>query len=130
MSEIDIVPSIAEPLDAALKARWLEALRSGRYPQGQVSLLTRSPDGDGASYCCLGVLALVSGVAPSRLAAASTLDHVNLQCLLGSWSASDEDPKFYREAPNTHTTAQRKLAAMNDNGMSFRDIADWIEANL
>jgi len=38
------------------KTKWLEALRSGRYPQGREQLMTRK-----GKYCCLGVLAQIDG---------------------------------------------------------------------
>lgn len=38
-------------LDPAIKARWLEALRSGRYRQG-----SRGLNWDDREFCCLGVL--------------------------------------------------------------------------
>lgn len=41
-------------MDKKLKARWVKALRSGRYSQ------TREMLKDGNGYCCLGVLLSVS----------------------------------------------------------------------
>lgn len=45
-------------MNAELKAKWLTALRSGEYRQGEECLF--SPQD--TSYCCLGVLCDVSGV--------------------------------------------------------------------
>lgn len=42
-------------LKPEVKAKWLEALRSGRYQQGRSYLHTASPDGEDR-FCCLGVL--------------------------------------------------------------------------
>lgn len=42
-------------MDSNIKARWIEALRSGEYEQGTGQLKAVSPSGQ-ASYCCLGVL--------------------------------------------------------------------------
>lgn len=39
----------------AIKRKWITALRSGKYEQGQGGLVGR----DGAGFCCLGVLACV-----------------------------------------------------------------------
>ena len=39
-------------MDAAIKQKWVDALRSGEYKQGFCSL----HDGWDDSYCCLGVL--------------------------------------------------------------------------
>lgn len=43
-------------MQAELKTKWVEALRSGRYKQGRLQLRT-----DDDCYCCLGVLCEVSG---------------------------------------------------------------------
>src|SRR3954466_11512237 len=43
-------------MDANLKTKWVEALRSGEYNQCRGNL--KSPDG----FCCLGVLAQISGL--------------------------------------------------------------------
>ena len=42
-------------MDADLKAKWLEALRSGKYEQTQGTLR------DGDAFCCLGVLCDLTG---------------------------------------------------------------------
>lgn len=47
-------------MDKKLKTKWVNALRSGRYKQDQGCLKVR-----GGGYCCLGVLAVVSGKALS-----------------------------------------------------------------
>lgn len=44
-------------MDQALKAKWVEALRSGEYKQGSGVLF----DTYAGSYCCLGVLCKVMG---------------------------------------------------------------------
>lgn len=42
-------------MDATIKARWVEALRSGEYEQAKGSLIVEAPSGK-MEYCCLGVL--------------------------------------------------------------------------
>ncbi len=42
-----------------LKQRWLEALRSGKFPKGKYYL--KDTRGDRPVYCCLGVLCEVIG---------------------------------------------------------------------
>ncbi len=44
-------------INPELKAQWVEALRSGKYTQGQ--LMLRTPDND---FCCLGVLCDITNV--------------------------------------------------------------------
>lgn len=108
------------------KEAWLEALRSGDYEQDTGVLKTA----DGA-YCCLGVLGMLVGVEEERLQSCEHLSGVGRDDLLGPWWPVDApSTMFTADDPKTHTTIQRKLAAMNDKGWSFDEIADWIEANL
>ena len=102
------------------KAKWLVALRSGKYKQGNGILLD-----DEGGYCCLGVLQSIVG-APCK----------------GDFL----DPKVAREVglPNLRTpmddltksrNPQARLAVMNDGladqePRSFLEIADWIEEHL
>lgn len=105
-------------LTAELKAKWLAALRSGKYSQG-VYLLH---DQDGG-YCPLGVLMDVSG--------------------LGEWETSWSRSYSYRIPGSPYRLTNRipcelvshsrqlRIAHMNDLGrVSFADIADWIEENV
>ena len=100
-------------MDAKLKAKWVKALRSGRYKQGEGYLK------DGDTYCCLGVLCRVQGVDPELASATGTL------------STSQLKPAFSGGLPLARTAA---LANMNDGNLvrqhSFREIADYIEKNL
>lgn len=89
-------------MDAELKAKWVKALRSGEYQQCRMTL-RKSVDGN-TSHCCLGVLNEVRGV--------------------------KNDPSGYIDFPNLVGDWQI-LARMNDEqGKSFNQIADYIEANL
>jgi len=116
--EIPIVPC-EQKLPPELKAKWLEALCSGKYKQTQQQLKC----GDG--YCCLGVLshiqgrlALVGDNATDGLASdGSTL------CL-----ASDNPVRFVDD----HRVARYGdisccLSALNDRGATFEEIANIIE---
>lgn len=110
-----------------LKARWVEALRSGEYKQGKGALKGQDHCGT-MRYCCLGVLAEVAGMRGIR-------DH--------EWG---DDTKFvatYRFGGSSamlssdHLASMRlaeptavRLAQMNDGGDSFDKIADKIEADL
>lgn len=90
--------------------RWLTALRSGRYRQARCRLAT------GTGYCCLGVLCEITG----------------------AFGASPADPLFSSPAWGTPSQTVcdlidgsheqiRYLAKLNDDGYSFRGIADVIE---
>jgi hypothetical protein len=99
-------------LNLGVKKQWIEALRSGKYRQGRLTLMTE--DKDGFAYCCLGVACEI-GIAQPRLEGLS--DFVE-------YSFLDQ-------------STQDKLVIMNDGSFSaqiepksFSQIADWIEENL
>lgn len=101
-------------MEASLKAKWIEALRSGKYKQGRWALRTKADD-----FCCLGVLCDVSGVGEWE---------ENGLCYSydGAW-------KFLPPSLRNQLTREAKetLMEMNDySGMSFPDIADWIGTNI
>jgi hypothetical protein len=96
-------------MDAQLKAKWVEALRSGEYKQGKTFLYNTTDE----TYCCLGVLCAIHGDPLNKLAHNCT---TNI-----TWFDTGLDDK------------QRSLLGdtMNDNeGKSFAEIADYIEKNL
>lgn len=118
-------------LSPELKAKWLTALRSDEFEQGEGELCAIDDDTGDLKYCCLGVLSLICGVKTDLMLCESSLDDVGLHDLLGPWSLPDDDAySLNTENPETINTTQRKLAVMNDGGKSFAEIADWIEANL
>lgn len=104
-------------MNKEIKAKWLEALRSGKYEQG-ICILRSSDD----EYCCLGVLC----------------DVVDSE----GWSLSGNKYKFHEYSTALLPTAvsrqteisgdsQTILTEMNDSdNKSFAEIADWIEENL
>ena len=103
-------------MKAEIKAKWVEALRSGKYKQAKGVL--RSMTG---GYCCLGVLCDVyrpSGWQKDGLfefdgrVGGSMLPHT-----MNAPVGLSEDH-------------EGTLVNMNDDGMSFPGIADWIEANV
>ena len=102
-----------------IKDRWVEALRSGKYQQGQGTLKY------GESFCCLGVLcdlhAKETGVDweydPRR----------NAQKYLGNTGVPPV--KVHSWAGIRHK-ANEVLTNLNDaRGYTFEQIADWIEEN-
>src|ERR1044072_7016718 len=98
-------------MDEELKAKWVKALRSGEYKQGQWKLRTA----DGA-HCCLGVLACVSGIGisddGSTVPKGRGVGYGPIVDLIGG------------------DATRAKLTGMNDHGESFAKIADYIEQNL
>lgn len=99
-------------MDAELKKKWVEALRSGEYKQGTGWL--RKND----KFCCLGVLAAVNG---DPLALGADTLHRSRR---GSAS------KYGYWENLIESEDEVALVNMNDQGDSFAEIADYIEANL
>ena len=93
-------------MDAELKAKWISALRGGEYQQCRGKLH------DGVGYCCLGVLAKI---APAPFIKLAELDTIG-----------------WRGEEHYHIGEEEriKLEIMNDEGMGFQQIADYIEKNL
>jgi len=97
-----------------LKAEWVKALRSGEYKQGRLRLQR------GDSYCCLGVLCEVAGVAIPR-------NGIDLDCL-SLRKFGDECGLLTK---TSHISLQGRLIQLNDSDLlPFPAIADWIEANV
>jgi hypothetical protein len=103
-------------MDAELKAKWIEALRSGKYKQCRSSL--RQNDG----FCCLGVLADANG---EQWSTEKWLMPGQYRVVRGGGCL------FYGVQQGLLTEEQMDaLADMNDEGKSFSEIADYIEQNL
>ncbi len=102
-------------MDAQLKTKWVEALRSGKYAQGKGSL--RHQD----QFCCLGVLCDVLGT--------------NWETRRLNSERVERDDESYLRAPILNLVGfdhqtQKRLAHMNDSLAPFPEIADYIEKNL
>lgn len=108
-------------MDPALKAKWVEALRSGKYLQAEGVL--RDTRGDTPKFCCLGVLCDVMG---------ATWDTGTP--VLGDAILQDRDEELLAretlKAVGFDAIVEGELSTMNDSGSPFSDIADHIEANL
>lgn len=87
-------------MDATLKAKWVEALRSGKYEQGPHKLHNK----DNNTYCCLGVLCVLAGKEPDA-----------------------EEYKWLDRITNNYGPFVRMN---DDEGKSFLEIAAHIEANI
>ncbi len=102
-------------MKAEMKAKWIVALRSGKYQQARKSLRINN------EFCCLGVL----------------LD----SCIDGSWEGENyevDDITFSGDLGNYGQSMfgltdiqQQELVHMNDNlRVSLPEIADWIQTNI
>jgi len=109
-------------MNKQIKKKWIKALRSGKYEQGEERLKT------GNSFCCLGVLCDLSrkdGIgewqgkifkSKNSCSSGELPDDVRLWAELG-----DEDPFI---------GGWDHLSRLNDNGWTFKAIASLIETEL
>lgn len=96
--------------------KWVEALRSGDFKQGNLWLLKDN------EYCCLGVACVASGMSVEEIDNKKLIDEHNFTAL----------PKCIPPllVGNLSQPFVGNVANMNDDGVPFTEIADWIEANV
>jgi hypothetical protein len=124
----------------AIKAKWLKALRSGKYTKGR-GCLRRHRSGKKDTFCCLGVLcdlhAKETGKAwliePGSCAYGDARAYLpsNVQRWAGMKNDSGVLPEDFvtRNAVALHGT--HSLAMFNDKrGVTFKDVAKIIAAAL
>ena len=116
-------------MDPIIKEQWLHALRSDKFKQGRDYL---HKDG---RHCCLGVLcelAVDAGVidafkAEGRPTMYGEYGETSLPPEVQLWAGLREDiPSVSVEIEGE----QQHLASLNDNGWTFKEIADIIEKEL
>ena len=132
-------------MNPEIKTKWLTALRSGDYNQGQ-TLLRSTKD----EYCCLGVLC---DLAPPEVCRWEDPQESDLEFSGYTSTSPRPTPSGMTSLGSSRTTlfssrvnppdavlewageigakAVSDLVLMNDReGASFDEIADWIEENL
>lgn len=117
-------------MDKQIKARWVEALRSGSYAQGRHTL--RSPRD---TYCCLGVLcdlAVRDGEGEWFDLATELQDGPHWHVKDGAHGFSQTGlPRHIMNWAGVRPAKQDTLIQMNDQeGSSFEEIAQYIEEEL
>jgi len=111
-----------------IKQRWIAALRSGDYAQGKGYLAT------GHKFCCLGVLCelAVADVIINKYDDISNIrwygnnydeECTTLPAAVQRWAGLDSDDPYIETEENT-------LAAINDAGYTFEQIANLIDSEL
>ena len=96
--------------------QWIKALKSGKYKQCKAELC------NGVGYCCLGVANTILNLKEdSELCLEDTFNALGLKSDCGDFDSSYKFPRGNR----TYTD----LTAMNDNGVSFKKIAEFVESN-
>ncbi len=108
-------------LPPKFKAKWLKALRSGKYKQGKGAL---HRDGN---FCCIGVECHLHGVSIKAMDKRPGNG--------GTKSSFDKIPKYMDAINGKYGNSMslppvQVLIEMNDGGKSFKQIANWIERNL
>lgn len=115
------------PMKASIKKKWVRALRSGKYKQGRIGLHHKPTN----SFCCLGVLCDVQGLAWDKNfenSAWTMYIFPRVNGVIGQSSASIKEE--YADHIGLTGEDQGTLVSMNDSGISFSEIADYIEENL
>jgi hypothetical protein len=116
-------------MNAEIKARWVDALRSGDFKQGTEYLVSTDEDDGGRKFCCLGVLCVIfekeTGSDWKELAE-DNCEEI-LPPIISEWAGlSEGDPHL----PNSDGNRVQAISGLNDGGMSFEEIADRIEKHL
>lgn len=111
-------------MDATIKAKWCEALRSGEYEQGRELLKYYDTDGK-IKHCCVGVLAKVLEIPETPPDSARSE-------IVFNFGESRAELQRYQYAPTgLNETQICKCYRMNDTEcLSFNQIADYIEENF
>lgn len=102
-----------------LKAKWVEALRSGEYKQG-FGRLRQQGEGAAVAYCCIGVLCEVAGFKPHG-------DRYLDERLIPLIFSLDASTSRLLGLPSR---VESSLITSNDNGSTFAEIADKIERSV
>lgn len=108
-------------MNPELKEKWVKALRSGNYAQGQGCLKNAK------NFCCLGVLCDV--IDPN--AWQDRKDGGNMDAK--AWGDTFDVfglPSRIKEKVQISSDEEYELIYKNDDGQSFKVIADYIEKNL
>lgn len=112
-------------MNADIKAKWVEALRSGKYRQGVGALKKECIDDGSLRYCCLGILCDIHDqsqwIDPMRTGA---------RWSYGKYFLTGLPPKEVLDWSGLMAAQTKDFSDMNDSGKSFDEIADYIEANL
>lgn len=113
-------------LPKAFKAKWVAALRSGKYKQCTGSLVEKDYLTSKITHCCLGVACEIAGSKRNKIMDQGLIE--------GDIAKNKFIPKLIKgniedSSPN-YNPIVKKLTEMNDNDKSFKYIASYIERYL
>ena len=119
-------------MDEKVKRRWIDALRSGEYKQAQ-GILRNMYQG----FCCLGVLCDLHAkdTGENWHPAGPYLEYRQCKTSLPPevfhWAGMKESTAYSTETGEGVSNKRlQNLVKMNDAGIDFTEIADYIERNL
>lgn len=117
-------------MEKKLAMKWVKALRSGKYKQANDFLVTLDDDEKAVGFCCLGVLAKITGYEIEDMAEDVVLDPDKYKkCGLENDTGLPVNKDEGRLKIEINDQYYDSLAAANDEGVSFKAIATWIEKN-
>lgn len=111
------------------KAKWIAALKGNTYKQatGFLRMSKLNPKGDRSyiGFCCLGVAMDLMGAKWNEKA-------FSLGCELNGqhYYSNAQENELKKAFPGIPQSYLKELMNMNDSGIPFPVIADWIEANI
>ena len=112
-------------MNPQIKQKWVDALRSGEYQQGQCYLRTNS------GFCCLGVLCDLYGkennVEWNLVNNGHNYEFQDRESYLPSSVRKWADLEYCNPPVNDEEST---LGELNDSGSTFEQIADVIEKKL
>jgi hypothetical protein len=114
--------------------RWVKALRSGKYKQGD-QFLMRGDEDSVHRFCCLGVLAAINGVEVEPDDRQALDNGLHVDCDLATeagriYKLDEYNNRFpIKLKVGGKLWSYQSLADANDSGASFKVIATWIEKN-
>lgn len=127
-------------MNPEIKARWVAALRSGKYKQGTGKLRRKIGTRGKEQFCCLGVLselAVEAGVIESpefcfgAYRYGKDHDADLLPREVGLWAGIDQrDPRVITGHDLIEGPTCYSLSVINDSMESFEAIAGYIEKSL
>lgn len=110
-------------LPKEFRTKWLKALTNGSYRQTSSALVDKR-EGRKNEYCCLGVACRIKGIPVKDLESHGMPSSINIKkrkILPAAFFA-----KGIKERKVDSNFAKR-LANLNDKGMSFKEIAKYIK---
>lgn len=121
-------------MNKRVKKKWIEALRSGEYFQTRGQLLHREiVNGKPKdSFCCLGVLCNIHSEETGTKWTGVKSANPTLIKYQTSYYNLPDDVRKWANLPydDLKACAEDALTTLNDDGNSFKSIANWIEKNL